>query len=318
MLLSQMTAQQVASLSWTVVPEPLIGAPFPSPIIADPTFLGPGSTPEGDWRMWAHSLIGLHALRSDDGIAWRRSGTVARNALRGYILATQSSPRYRLCYEKTRLFVPLGLPWRSRIESRGSDDLIHWQAPVTLLEPSLAWHVNGRSRSVSNPCLVELPDGRWRLYYSAGLTALPDCGFSEPTYIGVAESVGVDGPFQTLPEPVLGPGDGPASLSAGAIKVLRVADGWVGFQNAITWDGEHSGSEIWVLGSADGLRWQVLSEAPAIAPTGCGWMAAHVYALDVRDTPVGPRMYFNARDGYHWSRGRERIGLATPAWGSAA
>ena len=54
MLLSQMTAQQVASLSWTVVPEPLIGAPFPSPIIADPTFLGPGSTPEGDWRMWAH------------------------------------------------------------------------------------------------------------------------------------------------------------------------------------------------------------------------------------------------------------------------
>ena len=80
--------------------------------------------------------------------------------------------------------------------------------------------MNGRSRSVSNPCLVELPDGRWRLYYSAGLTALPDCGFSEPTYIGVAESVGVDGPFQTLPEPVLGPADGPASLSAGAIKVL--------------------------------------------------------------------------------------------------
>jgi len=24
-------------------------------------------------------------------------------------------------------------------------------------------------------------------------------------------------------------------------------------------------------------------------------------------------MYFNARDGYHWTRGRERIGLATPA-----
>jgi hypothetical protein len=102
-------------------------------------------------------------------------------------------------------------------------------------------------------------------------------------------------------------------LCAGAIKVLACADGWVGFQNAITWDGQHSGSQIWVLGSRDGLDWQVMTDRPALAPSGSGWMATHVYALDVRDTPVGPRMYFNARDGYHWTRGRERIGVATPA-----
>ena len=100
-------------------------------------------------------------LRSDDGIVasvWHRGPQRPAR----YILATQSSPRYRLCYEKTRLFVPLGLPWRShRVPWQRRP--IHRQAPVTLLEPSLAWHVNGRSRSVSNPCLVELPDGRWRL-----------------------------------------------------------------------------------------------------------------------------------------------------------
>ena len=236
---------------------------------------------------------------------------MTRNALRGHIIA--DVPGYRLSYEKTRLFMPLGLPWSSWIESRSSDDLQAWSAPTVLLRPTLEWHLRGRDSAVSNPCLVPQPDGTWWLYYSAGLTQLTDCGFPEPTYIGLATGPEADGPFDPLPDPLLGPGDGPASLCAGALKVLACADGWVGFQNAITWDGDHSGSEIWVLGSSDGLAWEVLSDRPALAPTGSGWMATHVYALDVRDTPVGPRMYFNARDGYHWTRGRERIGLATPA-----
>jgi hypothetical protein len=313
MRLADLTAQEVADLQWTVRPDPLLGPPTPSPVIADPSFLPPDRTPAGDWRMWAHSLLGLHSYRSDDGLDWQRTGTVTRNALRPHILDTGGAPRYRLSYEKTRLFLPLGLPWKSWLESRRSDDLVRWSDPVTLLRPSLSWHVTGKNQAVSNPCLVPQPDGTWRLYYSAGLTQLTDCGFPEPTYIGVAVGKAVDGPFEPLPEPLLGPADGPASLCAGAIKVMAVADGWVGFQNAITWDGTHSGSEIWVLGSADGLHWEVLVDRPALAPTGSGWMATHVYALDVRDTPVGPRMYFNARDGYHWTRGRERIGVATPA-----
>ena len=310
-MLHRLTAQQIADLTWTVRPEPVLGPPLPSPVIADPTFLPPDQTPDGLWHLWAHSLLGLHAYRSADGITWRSSGTVTRNALRGHVVA--DGPGYRLSYEKTRLFMPLGLPWSSWIESRSSDDLESWSQPTVLLRPCLDWHARGRDRAVSNPCLVPQPDGTWNLYYSAGLTQLPDCGFPEPTYIGVATGPGPDGPFDPLPEPLLGPGDGPASLCAGALKVLACADGWVGFQNAITWDGTHSGSEIWVLGSKDGRAWTVLSDHPALAPTGSGWMATHVYALDVRDTPVGPRMYFNARDAYHWTRGRERIGLATPA-----
>lgn len=323
MTLTGLTRDQVAEISWRVNPHPLIHPPLPSPVIADPTFLPPDRTPAGNWRMWAHSLLGLHSFHSADGLSWHRGPIVTRNALRPYVVdlidaekaevPDTSGPRYRLAYEKTRLFLPVGLPWKSWIESRQSDDLSIWSAPVRLLGASLAWHRTGKSEAVSNPCLVPLDDGRWRLYYSAGLTQLTDCGFPEPTFIGAADGPSPDGPFTTWPEPLIGPGDGAASLCAGAIKVLRVADGWVGFQNAITWDGTHSGSEIWVLGSDDGLSWSALSDRPALAPSGNGWMSTHVYALDVRDTDSGPRMYFNARDGYHWTKGRERIGLATPA-----
>lgn len=309
MVLADLTCAEIAGLTWEVRPNPVLGPPFPSPVIADPTFLPPAATPQGDWRLWAHSLVGLHAYRSADGIAWNRVGTVARNALRPHIVPV--GPGYRLAYEKTRLFMPIGLPWRSWIEARDSADLDVWSPPRVLLSPSLPWHVTGRNRAVSNPCLVPQPDGTWRLYYSAGLTYLPDCGFNEPTWIGVADGPGPDGPFTPRSEPLLGPGDGAASLCAGAMKVVRAADGWVGFQNAISWDGRHSGSAIWVLGSSDGLHWEALDDVPALAPTGSGWRATHVYALDVRDTDAGPVMYFNARDGYHWTRGRERIGLAT-------
>lgn len=307
-MIAQLSRTDVAGLRWQVRAEPVLGPPFPSPVIADPTFLPPAQTPQGDWRLWAHSLLGLHAYRSADGLEWQARGTVTRNALRAHVVAVDR--QYLLAYEKTRLFLPIGLPWRSWIESRRSTDLEQWSAPRRLLEPSLDWHISGRSRAVSNPCLVPLPDGSWRLYYSAGLTLLSDCGFNEPTWIGVAEGPAPDGPFVPQTSPLLGPGDGPATLCAGALKVVRVADGWVGFQNAITWNGRHSGSEIWVLGSVDGIAWEVLGDRPILAPTGSGWRATHVYAVDVRDTDRGPRMYFNARDGYHWSRGRERIGLA--------
>jgi hypothetical protein len=311
--LREMTMRDIAALRWWVAPDAIIAPPFASPIIADPTFLSPEQTGAGPWRLWAHSMFGLHSYTSDDGVQWRRGPAVTRNALRAFVLPLGSPalPDYYLAYEKTRLFLPLGLPWRSWIELRRSRDLVRWSSPRTLLSPTLAWHSDATLGSaVSNPCIVASPDGGWRMYYSAGLTLLPDCGFPEPTYIGVAGADAIEGPYRPDPEPMLGPDDGPASLAAGAIKVLRVADGNVGFQNAITWDGEHSSSAIWVLGSVDGLTWEPLADAPAVAPEGRGWMSDFVYALDIRDTPPGPRMYFNARHGHHWSRGRERIGYA--------
>lgn len=87
----------------------------------------------------------------------------------------------------------------------------------------------------------------------------------------------------------------------------------MGFQNAISWDASRrrSASAIRLLGSADGLAWESLRADPIVAPTGTGWRGSHVYALDVRPTPYGVRLYFNARSVPHWTRGRESIGLAT-------
>ena len=97
------------------------------------------------------------------------------------------------------------------------------------------------------------------------------------------------------------------------MEVLAVRDGWVAFQNAIGWDAttRASSSAVRVLTSADGLDWEVTGE-PILAPTGSGWAATHVYAVDVRDTPAGIRLYANGRNAAHWTRGREHVGLATP------
>ncbi len=97
------------------------------------------------------------------------------------------------------------------------------------------------------------------------------------------------------------------------MEVLAVSDGWVAFQNAIGWDAttRTSSSAVRVLTSTDGLDWQVTGE-PILAPTGSGWAATHVYAVDVRDTPAGIRLYANGRNAAHWTRGREHVGLATP------
>lgn len=313
--LAQLTRAEVAAIQWQPYPVPLIEPPFPSPIIADPTFLPPEQCPDSQWHLWAHSMFSLCSYRSLDGISWERGKPVTGSALRAQILsAADGLPGgYRLTYEKSRLFIPSVRSWSSWIESRTSGDLQTWSQPQDLLTPTLLWHHSGKlGQSVSNPCLVKCDD-RWRLYYSAGLTMIPDCGFPEPTHIGVAEGPSPAGPFEPLPEPLLSPGDGPAGFASGALKVLRVADGWVGFQNAITYDGIHSASAIWALGSDDGVNWSTLADRPALGPGGQHWRSTHVYALDVRDTAAGPRLYFNARNGYHWTRGRERIGLATPA-----
>lgn len=320
------TLGELAGIRWRVdAGSPRIAPPWPSPIVADPTFLPPAQSPDDAWHLWAHSLLGVHHWTSQDGEHWTRRSTVARNALRPHLadLGAQAMPggRYRLTVERTRLFLPIGLPWSSWIESRRSDDLQRWSPPTVLLRPSLGWHFSGGlGRSVSNPCLVRDDDAepaeRWRLYYSAGLTLLRDCGFPEPTCIGLATAPHPDGPFTPGPEPLLGPdaADPIANLAAGAIKVVRVADGWAGFQNAISWNeaAGRSRSALRLLGSPDGRAWQPLG--PVLEPEGTGWMSDFVYALDIRDTPAGPRLWFNARHGRHWLRGREQLGFAVPTF----
>lgn len=314
-----LTRAQVRAIRWRLHPaNPLIAPPWPSPIIADPTFLLPAHSPDGRWHLFAHSLWGIHHFVSADSLHWQRARLIQRNALRPCLWHDDNG--YTLVYERARRGrLPLhwlpGRPWHSWIEAIHSPDLRHWSAPITLLEPALAWHQAAQgSAAVSNPCLVQTA-GTYLLYYSAGLQFLTDCGFNEPAAIGLAQAEALNGPYTPLAEPLLqaDPARRWGNLAAGAMKVRQVLDGWVAFQNAIYWDARigHSGSAILLLESADGLSWREALADPVLAP-GAGWMRSHVYALDVHLDRAGQLyLFFNARNDWPWTRGVEHIGLLT-------
>jgi hypothetical protein len=109
------------------------------------------------------------------------------------------------------------------------------------------------------------------------------------------------------------------NLGAGAMKVFRLQDGFVGLQNGITLDPTGaSRSAISVLTSADGVAWRYAHPQAIVAPTH-GWRGRFVYACDVRYDPGRDRwyLYFNARDRAPMMEGREAIGFVvsspTPA-----
>jgi len=217
---------------------------------------------------------------------------------------------YCLFYERLLTVMPM----HTRVEAITSPDLFTWSRPVTVFKPSLAWHRAGSWHgTVGNPCVVAASDG-YRLYYSAGLTFLKDCKFYEPKYIGMAHSRSLLGTYEPQLQPLLTPSaDDPyANLGAGAMKVVKTEDGYIGFQNGIYWDEtcNHSRSAIRLLASVDGIHWSPLQQDPIVRP-GEGWKLSHVYALDVRQVEGVWVMYFNARDG--WLLGRERIGRAVEA-----
>jgi hypothetical protein len=205
-----------------------------------------------------------------------------------------------------------GLGWRSWIERRTSADLVGWGAARPVLGPCLPWHHAGRrGAAVGNPCVVPFPAG-YALDYSASLVRVPDCGFDEPLHIGVARSQTLGGPWRAEPLPVISPraDDTRCNLGAGAIKVLRLDDGFVGLHNGIARDARGaSRSAISVRTSTDGTTWRYAHPEPIVAPT-TGWRAGFVYACDVRHDPTSGRWYlfFNARDRAAMKRGREAIG----------
>lgn len=312
--------QDIAHLKWEdYSKEPVIEPPTLSPVIADPTFIGPADSPDGQWHLYAHSVWGIHHFNSFDGATWKRLEIVARNAMRPYLY--RENGLYYLFYERYRPFhiffswVPFP-KWKSHIEVRVTRDLKEWSAPTVALTPSLEWHCDKRfGNSIGNPCLVK-KERRYFLYYSASLVRVEDCGFNEPKYIGVAFSDSVTGSFFHHPQPLIGPdqGDPWRNLGAGSIKVLKLEDGFVGFLNGIYYDAarKHSGSALSVLTSEDGMTWEYLLSDPILQP-GEGWRRSHVYACDVKfiSQKNAWHLYYNARDDWHWTKGTERIGLIT-------
>ncbi len=74
------------SLKWKEEESPLIQPPLGSPIIADPSFLGPEDSPDQRWHLFAHSIWGIHHYVSDNGLAWQKRELVVRHAMRAFVL----------------------------------------------------------------------------------------------------------------------------------------------------------------------------------------------------------------------------------------
>jgi len=318
-----MPTSDFLNITWSAPGASLIEPPRFSPVIADPSFLFPEETPSGEWELFAHSAWGIHRYSSGDGLSWLDRGLVVRNAMRPFI--RRIGGVFLLYYEQ---YAPLALPltalpfkrrWKSTIALSTSTDLSRWSSPRTMLRPEMDWMRDpALGDSVSNPCLVDAGQGgaaEWRLYFSASLVWLDDCGFCEPRYIAMARGTSPNGPFNPEPAPVIDPADDrlPGAVGAGSMKVIRLDDGWAGLQNKIYLDSAgKSRSAIFILRSTDGLEWKPARKEPLIAPAP-GWTSSHVYACDCRfrETDRTWYLYFNARDGWSIAEGKERIGRVT-------
>jgi hypothetical protein len=321
-IMEDMKIEDFLRIEWSDPGEALIEPPRFSPVIADPSFLFPEETPSGEWELFAHSAWGIHRFSSPDGKAWRDRGIVVPNAMRPFIRrfdGIEGAQRYSLFFEA---YPPLALAftalpirprWKSKIALSRSADLTNWTRAKTLLEPSLAWMKDATlGSSVSNPCLIEDDKAEWRLYFSASLAWIDDCGFCEPRYLALARSESAEGPFVPDKEPIVDPANDavPGALGAGSIKVIRMDDGYIGLQNKIYSDRDgRSRSAIFLLSSVDGVDWSTARAEPLLAPAA-GWTSSHVYACDcrLREAEGHWYLYFNARDGWGIREGAERIG----------
>lgn len=312
-----MKIKDIESIQWSDFSVyPLIRHPLLSPVLADPTFCFPEDSPDRQWHLFAHSVWGIQHFTSADGAGWKSRGMAVPNAMRPYLYFEGGT--YYLLYEK---YPPLSLvlsaikgrKWYSEIAIMRSKNLEKWENELILVRPELQWQQSQGNKSVSNPCLLKVGN-QYRLYFSASLVYIKDCGFNEPDSIGMAVSESIYGPYRVNGKPLItvNSGDPWCNLSCGSIKVLQCGDGFVGFENGIYWDElkQQSGSAIIVLQSADGLKWDRLIREPVLKPS-TGWRRSHIYACDVRYSPTRGQwyLYYNARNDWAVSKGRESIGL---------
>lgn len=295
---------------------PIVKAFGVSPVLADPSVLTPDDSHDGKWHMFCHALFGIYAFSSEDGINWTRDGMVVKNAMRpdcNYVDGT-----YYLYYERTEnLFKKalsfIGTKWHSDIAVITSKDLVTWSEPKVVVGFDRDYMDGEKGTSISNPFLTKFGN-LYRLYFSAGLTFIKDCGFSEPTHISYAESESLTEGFLALEEPIISPDPNSTylNLCSGCIKVYRLKDSYVALQNGIFKEGDKSHSAIMLLKSEDGVKFDFVKIF--LAPTETdgknkNWMKQYVYACNLVKYDGELRLYFNARNVSDNLRGREHIGV---------
>lgn len=286
-----MKTSDFKKINWKLYPQnPILKSPCFTPLIADPSLILNTESPDGKFHLFCHTLFGIHRYESNDGFKWDFGKLLFRHGMRPFVYKENNI--FYLLYERYTPFQIVfswfsSWKWNSHIEIRTSKDLKTWSFPKKILEPSLNWHVHtSYGKSIGNPCLVKIENNKYRLYYSASLSLIPDCGFCEPTYIGAAESDEIFGPYTYLKNPLIFPDNPNRNLAAGSIKVLKTENGFVGFENCIYQNSDgRSGSSIYLLNSTDGIKWDFLSKEPLLSPS-TGWMKSHIYAMDVKFHPI--------------------------------
>ncbi|MBO7178571.1 MAG: glycosyl hydrolase family 43 [Clostridia bacterium] len=287
-----------------------------SPVVADPSVLTPLESHDGKWHLFCHTFLGVYELSSEDGIKWKRGKRIVPNAMRPDCVYVGGT--YYLYYEKTESLVKRGLSliggkWRSEIALATSTDLKNWSKPKAIIGKDREYMSGKQGTSISNPFLTEI-GGKYRLYFSAGLTYVEDCGFSEPTHISFAESESLSQDFVSREQPIISPDKDSKYLNicSGCIKVYRLKDCYIGLQNGIYKDGEKSHSAIMLLKSEDGEEFEFIRIF--LMPTETSgkdkeWMKQYVYACNLVEYGGEMRLYFNARNVSDNLRGREKIGV---------
>lgn len=285
-----------------------------STVVADPFVLTPDLTPDGRWKLFAHTLEGVFLYDSADGLSFGKGRKILSRAMRPSVVKTEDG--FILYYERVQPLVPrgltmLGADWKSEIWAVRSRDLVTFSEPFPVLSYDRPYEQAGkRGHSLSNPFVIA-DGGGWSLYYSAGLTFVPDCGFSEPTFVCLAKSGRPDGGFVKSDAPIIRPDpENPLfNLCSGCLKVYRLADCYAGIQNGIYRMGERSESAISLLRSDDGVHFEFARTLVTPSRDG-GWMSQFVYASHLVQAPDGAlRLYFNARDRADLF-GTEHIGFA--------
>ena len=285
-----------------------------STVVADPFVLTPDLTPDGRWKMFAHTLEGVFIYDSADGISFGKGRRLFPRAMRPCVLKTEEG--YILYFERVQPLIArgatlIGADWKSEIYAAKSRDLEEFSAPFPVLRHDRPYEQSGRhGYAMSNPFVLR-DGGEFSLYYSAGLTFVPDCGFSEPTFICLARSPRPDGGFVKEEQPIIRPDpeDPLFNLCSGCLKVYRLADCWAGIQNGIYRVDGRTESAISLLRSDDGVRFTFVRTLGTPSRDG-GWMSQFVYASHLVQAPDGTlRLYFNARDRAD-VLGTEHIGFA--------
>lgn len=314
--MESLTTEQIKNADFTLFPGNPVIKPFDaSSIVADPSVLTPDLAVDKRWHMFLHNNFGVYHFTSDDGIHFRKVKKLFARAMRPNINLIDGT--YYLFYERTAPLITNALTlinltkWKSEIYMSKSLDLINWSKSEKIIGHTREYEKNSRGLSISNPFLLK-DGGKFRLYYSCALTYIRDCGFCEPKYISFAESDFIDSGFISAENPIISPDKNSRflNLCSGCIKVYKVSDGYVAFQNGIYEENGKSKSAIIMLSSKDAKSFKF--EKVILQPksdNGKTWMNQFVYASHLVKYKDELRLYFNARDCANPIKGRECIGL---------